>query len=95
MCIYQVHADGGQYEGSYDYIVGTYLNEEDAEKHKAYLLSKQEKLTEQKKICYECISICENEVSGYEDEIDECYRIKKISVLTSFITPISNEVRRC
>lgn len=35
--VYQVHREGGQWEDSYDYIVGTYSNKEAAENHVAYL----------------------------------------------------------
>jgi hypothetical protein len=52
--IYQVHQIGGEYEDYYDYIVGTYLHMEDAEKYKQKLLDKQQERIRRNDFCEKC-----------------------------------------
>lgn len=50
MKIYQIHAFGGEWEDSFDYIVASYLSEIKANQHKKCL---EEQQTELRK-CYNC-----------------------------------------
>lgn len=69
MKIYQIHEMGGEWEDSYDYIVGTYL-------HREVAISNMERLLEENKRMIKCNN-CPIHNSDYEltdlnqDDIDE------------------------
>ena len=54
MKIYQIHKCGGQWEDSYDYIVGSYLHKEKAEMQKLQLEAEEQELRNQSEKCNEC-----------------------------------------
>ena len=54
MRIYQIHKCGGQWEDSYDYIVGSYLKKERAEEEKVKLEAEEQELRDQSQKCNEC-----------------------------------------
>lgn len=71
MKVYQVHRSGGEWEDYYDYIVASYLHEENAIKKKEELEEKQNKEIEQSKKCDECYSYYED--IGFEHCDEECF----------------------
>lgn len=84
MLIYQLHEYGGQWEDSFDYIIGSYLKKERAEEEKAKAEAKEKELIEQHKKCNDCpylydafisndelLSYCPKaKLKEYEDDID-------------------------
>lgn len=54
MKIYQVHRSGGEWEDYYNYIVASYLHEENAMKKKEELVHKEMKLRDKAEECREC-----------------------------------------
>ena len=54
MKIYQIHKIGGQWEDSYDYIIGSYLKKERAEEEKIKAEQEEQELRKQSKKCNEC-----------------------------------------
>ena len=71
MKIYQVHKSGGKWEDYYNYIVASYLHEENAIKKKEELEEKQNKKIEQSKKCDECCSYYED--IGFEHCNEDCF----------------------
>lgn len=71
MKIYQVHRSGGEWEDYYNYIVASYLHEENAMKKKEELEGKQNKRIEQFKRCDECYSYYED--IGFEHCDKDCF----------------------
>ena len=54
MRIYQIHKCGGQWEDSYDYIIGSYLKKERAEEEKVKAEKKESTRIERHKKCCNC-----------------------------------------
>ena len=54
MKIYQLHEYGGEYEDSYDRIIGSYLRKERAEEEKAKAEVKEKELREHHNRCSRC-----------------------------------------
>ena len=54
MKIYQLHEYGGEWEDSYDYIIGSYLRKERAEEEKIKAEVKDNKLVEHSNRCWAC-----------------------------------------
>lgn len=71
MKIYQVHRSGGEWEDYYNYIVASYLHEENAMRKKEELEEAQNKLIEQFKKCDECYSYYED--IGFEHCDKDCF----------------------
>lgn len=71
MKIHQVHRSGGEWEDYYNYIVASYLHEENAMKKKEELEEEQNKRIEQSKKCDECYDYYED--IGYEHCDKECF----------------------
>lgn len=63
MLIYQLHKYGGQWEDSFDYIIGSYLKKERAEEEKVKAEAEEKELVEQDKKCNDCPFL-------YDDFID-------------------------
>lgn len=73
MKIYQIHKWGGQWEDSYDYIVGSYLHKEKAEMQKLRLEAEEQGLRNQSKKCNECPYLYDYFV-GNEKLLEYCPR---------------------
>ena len=54
MKIYQLHEFGGQWEDSYDHLIGSYLHKERAEEEKIKAEIKEKELRERDKRCKDC-----------------------------------------
>lgn len=54
MIIYQLHKYGGEWEDSFDYIIGSYLKKEKAEEEKIKAETEEKKLAEQNQKCNRC-----------------------------------------
>lgn len=54
MKIYQLHKFGGEWEDSYDYIIGSYLRKERAEEEKLKAEQKERELVEKSEKCNSC-----------------------------------------
>lgn len=54
MKIYQLHEYGGEWEDSFDIIIGSYLRKERAEEEKAKAEAKEKELTSHSKRCRGC-----------------------------------------
>lgn len=72
MKIYQVHRSGGEWEDYYNYIVASYLHEENAMKKKEELEEEQNKRIEQSKKCDECYSYYYEDI-GFEHCDEGCF----------------------
>lgn len=73
MEVYQLHQRGGEYEDRYDYIVATYLREQDAEKHQQKLLAEQQEKIRQRDFCGNCpvSEMSKRQWNSRKDEITE------------------------
>lgn len=65
--IYQIHEKGGGYEDNFDYIVGSYLRKEKAERE----LKKFNDALNERYAYYQKCSNCSAQFGCLEDEIDE------------------------
>ena len=54
MKIYQLHKYGGEWEDSFDFIIGSYLRRERAEEEKAKAEAEEKELREHFKRCFDC-----------------------------------------
>ena len=54
MKIYQLHKYGGEWEDSFDFIIGSYLRRERAEEEKAKKEAKEKELIERSNRCINC-----------------------------------------
>lgn len=72
MKIHQVHRSGGGWEDYYNYIVASYLHEENAIKKKEELEEKQNKRIEQSKKCDECYAYYYEDI-GFEHCDEDCF----------------------
>lgn len=54
MKIYQLHEYGGEWEDSFDYIIGSYLRKERAEEEKVKAEAKENELAERGRKCNRC-----------------------------------------
>ena len=54
MRIYQLHKYGGEWEDSFDIIIGSYLRKERAEEEKAKAEAEEDRLIERSKKCNNC-----------------------------------------
>lgn len=75
MLIYQLHEYGGQWEDSFDYIIGSYLKKERAEEEKAKAEAKEEELVEQHKKCDDCPFLYDEFITN-EDLLSYCSKAK-------------------
>lgn len=75
MLIYQLHKYGGQWEDSFDYIIGSYLKKERAEEEKAKAEAKEKELVEQDKKCNDCSFLYDEFISN-EDLLSYCSKAK-------------------
>ncbi|MBO5828840.1 MAG: hypothetical protein J6R59_10385 [Paludibacteraceae bacterium] len=55
MVIYQLHEYGGEYEDTYDHIIGSYLRKERAEEEKAKAEAEEKKRREKSERCQNCL----------------------------------------
>ena len=67
MKIYQIHEYGGEYEHFYDYIVGSYLDREQAQEEMDRLIEQHAKRKKQEDECYECFR-------NHSESNKECYK---------------------
>ena len=68
MKIYQIHAMGGEWEDSYDFIHSSYLDENRANEEKHKLDKREQKINEQAQKCSNCPLF---NLIGYDDELTE------------------------
>ena len=67
MKIYQVHGYGGEWEDSYDYIIGSYLSEKRAYEEMNEFIEEEEYLRELHEKCIHCPLFVHNEEFSKED----------------------------
>lgn len=77
MKIYQLHEYGGQWEDSFDYIIGSYLKKERAEEEKAKAQIREKELTEQHNKCNNCPYLYDEFISN-EDLLSYCPKAKLV-----------------
>ena len=87
MKIYQVHRSGGEWEDYYNYIIASYLHEENAMKKKEELEEKQNKRIKQFEKCDECYSYYYEDI-GFEHCGEDCF-IKALYKLTYQINNVT------
>ena len=66
MKIYQLHKYGGEWEDSYDYIIGSYLHKEKAEATKAMEEAKENELRVQSHMCNDCLYLYDAYITNDE-----------------------------
>lgn len=71
MKIYQLHKRGGEWEDSYDYIVGSYLRKERAEEEKIKAEAKEKEKVEHGRKCGNCPFLDGALLSRYPDYCSE------------------------
>lgn len=68
--IYQIHEYGGQWEDSYDYIVGSYLSKEKAEVEKDRLVKEEQDLLDLYTKCCNCPLYSDDKMKEYCDRYE-------------------------